>query len=106
MNYKLRYFSALREDCASAAGFPICSMPNEIAPNRPNGTHHLGAVTYHDVRASWKLPVDLDLTIVGGINNLFDKKPPICLSCSLNGYDASTYDLPSRFAYVQANLKF
>lgn len=106
LDYKLRYFSSLREDCAGAAGFPICSMPNEIAPNRPHGTHRLGAVTYHDLRGSWKLPVDLDLTIVAGINNLFDKTPPICLSCSLNGYDASTYDLPSRFAYLQANLKF
>jgi len=26
--------------------------------------------------------------------------------CSLNGYDASNYDLPGRFWYVEANLKF
>jgi iron complex outermembrane receptor protein len=106
VDYKLRYVSGLREDCAGAAGFPICNHPNEIAPNRPNGTHYLSSVTYSDLRASWKLPISLDLTLTAGVNNLFDKEPPICVSCSLNGYDASTYDLPSRFSYVQADLKF
>ena len=28
------------------------------------------------------------------------------LLCSLNVYDASNYDLPGRFWYVEANLKF
>ncbi|WP_266169542.1 TonB-dependent receptor plug domain-containing protein [Dyella subtropica] len=106
VDYKLRYVSGLREDCAAAVGFPVCSSPNEIAPNRPNGTHHIGSVTYSDVRASWKLPIQWDLTLIGGINNLFDREPPICVSCSLNGYDAATYDIPSRFAYIQADLKF
>jgi iron complex outermembrane recepter protein len=106
VDYKLRYVSGLREDCAGAAGFPICNHPDEIAPNRPNGTHYLDATTYSDLRASWKVPVSLDLTLTAGINNLFNKEPPICVSCSLNGYDASTYDLPSRFTYVQAAVKF
>jgi iron complex outermembrane receptor protein len=106
VDYKMRYLSGLAEDCRSAAGFPICNHPDEITPTRPNGTHKMGAVTYHDIRASWKLPIAIDLTLIGGINNIFDKEPPVCVSCSLNGYDASTYDLPSRFAYVQADLKF
>ncbi len=106
IDYKLRYVSGLREDCSAAAGFAICNHPDEVAPNRPNGTHYLDATTYSDLRASWKVPVALDLTLTAGINNLFNKEPPICVSCSLNGYDASTYDLPSRFTYVQASMKF
>jgi len=46
------------------------------------------------------------LELIGGVNNLGDKEPPACLSCSLNGYDASNYDLPGRFYYVEANFKF
>ncbi|WP_295941646.1 TonB-dependent receptor, partial [uncultured Xanthomonas sp.] len=47
------------------------------------------------------------LTLSGGVNNVFDKDPPICLSCSLNGYDASTYGIPGgRYLYVRADLKF
>jgi len=37
---------------------------------------------------------------------VFAKDPPICVSCSLNGYDASNYDLPGRYGYVSANIKF
>jgi iron complex outermembrane receptor protein len=41
-----------------------------------------------------------------GLNNAFDEDPPICLSCSLNGYDAFTYDVPGMFWYVQAGYRF
>lgn len=99
VNWTARYISALTESCAGAAGFPIC---RNIAAN----TNSLGATTYHDARVSWKVPVRYDLSISGGINNIFDKDPPVCLSCSLNGYDASTYDLPGRFSYIEASVRF
>ena len=102
--YTFRYLSSLTEDCASAAGFPVCNGP--VTPATPNGSHKLGTVTYGDVRASWKVPVELPFTVSAGINNVWGKDPPVCLSCSLNGYDASNYDLPGRFWYVEANLKF
>ncbi len=102
--YAFRYLSNLTEDCASAAGFAICNGP--VSAATPNGSHKLGSVTYGDVRAGWKVPVSLPLTVSAGINNVWDKDPPICVSCSLNGYDASNYDLPGRFWYVEANLKF
>ena len=98
-SWSARYVSDLTEGCAGAEGYDICG---NIAAN----TNHLGATTYHDVRASWKLPTTLNMTISGGVNNVFGKEPPICLSCSLNGYDASTYDLPGRFSYVEASIKF
>lgn len=101
-----RYISRLVEDCANGAGFAVCKFPDEIAPFRPDGTNRLGATTYHDVRVAWKLPTSFPLTISGGVNNVFEKDPPVCLSCTLNGYDASTYDLPGRFWYVEGNVKF
>ena len=97
-DWRLRYMSDLTERCGGAVGFPIC--------NGPNNTHHLGAVTYQDVRLNWRVPYIKNLDISAGINNLLAKDPPVCLSCSLNGYDASNYDLPGRFAYMQASLKF
>jgi iron complex outermembrane receptor protein len=30
----------------------------------------------------------------------------VCVTCSLNGYDAGTYDLPFRFWYVDVQYKF
>jgi iron complex outermembrane receptor protein len=47
------------------------------------------------------------LKLALGVNNVFGEDPPICYSCSLNGYDASTYDIPGgRYLYVRADLKF
>lgn len=106
VNTTFRYISSLNEDCANAVGYAICTEPNLITPTRPTGTHPLAAVVYQDLRASWKLPISWDLTLAAGINNLWNKAPPICISCTLNGYDASTYDLPSRFTYLQARLNF
>ncbi len=102
--YAFRYLSSLTEDCAGAAGFPIC--PNPPSAKFPDGSHKLGAVTYQDVRLSWKTPLETPLTVSAGVNNVWAKDPPVCLSCSLNGYDASNYDLPGRFWYVEASLKF
>ncbi|HEV7490721.1 MAG TPA: TonB-dependent receptor [Rhodanobacteraceae bacterium] len=104
--WTMRYLSSLKEDCGAGAGFDVCDSPDDLSGGRTNGTHHLGAVTYHDIRASWKVPVQYDFSVAGGINNVFAKDPPVCLSCSLNGYDASTYDLPGRFWYVEASIKF
>jgi len=102
--WSMRYISDLTEDCGAGAGFPVCNGP--VTAQTADGSHHLGAVTYHDIRASWKVPVSTPFTVSAGINNMFAKDPPVCLSCSLNGYDASNYDLPGRFWYVEASLKF
>ena len=105
-SWSVRYLSGLTEDCAGAAGFPVCTNQTSQPPEFPNGSHHLGATAYNDLRVSWALPLKTPLTVSGGINNIFGRDPPTCLSCSLNGYDASNYDLPGRFWYVEANLKF
>jgi len=103
--YRFRYISSLTEDCAGGAGFPVCRNPTPTG-QFPDGSNKLGSATYQDVRLSWKVPVATPFTVSAGINNLWGKEPPYCLSCSLNGYDASNYDLPGRFWYVEANLKF
>ncbi|NYD91808.1 TonB-dependent receptor domain-containing protein [Sphingomonas melonis] len=36
-----------------------------------------------------------------GVNNVFDKDPPACFSCSLNNFDPTTYDIPGRFGYLR-----
>ncbi|HET6435197.1 MAG TPA: TonB-dependent receptor [Xanthomonadaceae bacterium] len=103
-SWTMRYISSLTESCAGADGFPICDQSS--TPTNPVSVNRLGGVTYHDLQVSWRTDWMKGLELIGGVNNLGDKDPPACLSCSLNGYDASTYDLPGRFWYVRANLKF
>lgn len=99
--YTLRYVSALTEQCGDAAGLTTCN-------NGVGDTNRLDAIFYSDVQASYTLPklYGHTATISGGVNNVFDAGPPVCVSCSLNGYDASNYDIAGRFGYVQATIKF
>ncbi len=95
-----RYIDRLRESCAGANGYDICD-------DSDNDRNDLGATTYHDAQLSWGTDAWMkDFRVTLGVNNVFAKDPPICLSCSLNGYDASTYDLPGRFWYARVGFGF
>ncbi|WP_285446491.1 TonB-dependent receptor [Xanthomonas sp. fls2-241-TYG-148] len=99
-SWTARHISKLTEQCGDAVEFAVCSTPAE-------GTNQLDAITYHDAQVGYRFDWLKGLQLTAGLNNVFDKDPPICLSCSLNGYDASTYDIPGgRFWYVRADLKF
>lgn len=93
-SWTMRHISDLEESCGSAASFAVCR--NDPAPGR----NRLGSTTYHDLQAAYRTDwVGEELRFTIGINNAFGKEPPICLSCTLNGYDASTYDLPGGAHY-------
>lgn len=91
-----RHISDLTEACPSA----LLPCSNPPASNR------LGSTTYHDVQLGWKAEMLKGLELTAGVNNLFGKDPPRCLTCSLNGYDASTYDLMGQFFYMRAGVRF
>ena len=100
-SWTARHISDLSEDCGDAAGFPICR--NDPAP----GQNRLGAITFHDVQVGYKVDWMRGLQLLAGVNNVFGKDPPVCLSCNLNSFDGSTYDLPGGgFWYIRADLRF
>jgi iron complex outermembrane receptor protein len=100
-SWTVRHISELTEQCGDATGFPgVCS-------NDADGTNLLRATTFNDMQLGYHMEWMKGFDITAGINNIFDTDPPICLSCSLNGYDASTYDAPgSRFYYLRMSAKF
>ena len=97
--WSMRHFSQLEESCGRATEFDICGDPRA-------DRHRLGSLTYHDVQVRWAAPWFAGSVLSLGVNNVGDKQPTACLSCSLNGYDASTYDLPGRWLYLRAELNF
>ncbi|MGV8960792.1 MAG: TonB-dependent receptor [Stenotrophomonas sp.] len=99
-SWTLRHTSKLSEDCGDAVAFPVCR-------DQIDGRNTLAAISYHDLQLGYRFDWMKGLQLNAGLNNVFDKDPPICLSCSLNGYDASTYDIPrGRYWYARADLKF
>jgi iron complex outermembrane receptor protein len=105
VNWNLRFLSAVKEFCGNAVLTPVPGCPN--SPVLPTDYHNLHSVLYHDVQISWADAFTLKgLKIDLGVNNLFGTNPPICYSCTLNGYDAGTYDLPGAFWNARATYKF
>jgi iron complex outermembrane receptor protein len=100
-SWTARHISDLVEECGDAAGFDICR--NDPAPD----LNRLGSTTFHDVQVGYKLDWFKGLQLLVGANNVFGKDPPVCLSCNLNSFDGSTYDIPGGgFYYVRADLRF
>ncbi len=99
-NWNMRYISAVEEACnGDIEGLPGCPTADSF--------HTLGGTTYHDAQVSWNNAFAAEgMKLSIGLNNVFAKDPPICLTCSLNGYDAATYDLPGRFWYISMDYKF
>jgi iron complex outermembrane receptor protein len=99
--YRARYFSSVREQCILDSR---CSQPDHIDPViGPDPLTRAGAVTYHDVQVRWTAPWDGTITL--GLNNAFDKGPPVLLTAFANSYDPN-YDVPGRFWYMEYRQKF
>jgi iron complex outermembrane receptor protein len=95
-----RYVHSVSERCPGLSGFPgTCSSPN---PDDTKSTNKLGITVYNDVQVVWSPEFDRQLTVTAGVNNFLDRDPPNCFSCSLNGFEGTTYDVPGVFGYLSA----
>jgi iron complex outermembrane receptor protein len=71
---------------------------------------HLSSRSYFDLNASYRF--DRHLTVSAGINNLFDKDPPLASSSSVVGSFGNgntypqVYDSYGRFIYLNASYRF
>ena len=76
---------------------------------RNNNHNSLGSIFYTDAQLRWMPTFNLlgyapELAV--GVNNLFNKKTPGCLSCDTSGnFDANVYDTPGRYYYARLSIK-
>lgn len=112
-NWTIRYIDGLTEVCSdfldgtpnSFTNLGLCSNPN--FEDESLSTNDLGSTIYHNVQLSWHSRFrDFGLVLSGGVRNLFDRDPPACLSCTLNGFDVTTHEIPGQFWYVRAAIDF
>ncbi|HEY0988303.1 MAG TPA: TonB-dependent receptor, partial [Kofleriaceae bacterium] len=99
VTFTTRYIHSMTEQCRDLADFPgTCSNPNPDDDTK--STNKLGVMIYNDIQVLWT--PQRDLTITAGVNNMFNRNPPTCYSCSLNGFNGLTYDVPGVFGYLSA----
>jgi len=115
--WTIQYIDDLTESCSdfldgtpdSLANLGLCSnpTPTEFEGFGTVPTNKLDSTFYHDLNVSYATNImgaQANFTI--GAENLFDRAPPICLSCSLNGYDPSTFRIPGRFLFARVGVRF
>jgi iron complex outermembrane recepter protein len=85
---------------ATLTGRYISKLQEAGDPNK------LEARLYVDAQVRWT-PSFLteDLSFAVGVNNLFDKDPPGCVTCGLNNFDPNVYDAPGRFMYLRLSYR-
>ncbi len=92
----LRYIDSVTEACTGLGGLGLCS-------DEANETNEIDSTFYVDLQGNWRPDAMSErLLLTFGINNLTDEDPPPCFSCALNGFDATTYDVPGMFWYARA----
>lgn len=88
---------------AAITGRYISSVTEIDGSGNPN---KLNSRLYTDVQLTYTPGFwDERFSISAGVNNLFNKNPPACFSCSLNNYDPTTYDVPGQFGYLRVSYK-
>jgi iron complex outermembrane recepter protein len=99
-----RYIQGVTEPCRGLrnVGSPTCSDFSADPMMDSLSTNRLGTKVYNDVRITWNPAFDDRLTVMLGVNNIFNVDPPICYSCALNGFNGATYDVPGVFGYISA----
>jgi len=70
---------------------------------QPGSQNKIGAVVYNDASFYWKAPWNAKVTL--GVNNIFDKQPPLMFNAFANTFDPQ-YEIPGRFFYLSYNQKF
>lgn len=60
---------------------------------------------YTDVQLRLTVGDDKDFGFALGVNNIFNTSAPGCITCSINNFDPTVYDLPGRYLYARATFK-
>lgn len=102
LSWDLNYLSKIKDTLGADAASPLGDETNSI-----------GAYWYHDMQLRWQVGDDDNrrLEFYAGIDNLFDKKPPLINqngASNVTGTEtaADTYDPYGRRFYVGASVKF
>jgi iron complex outermembrane receptor protein len=125
--WNVRYFSSQTEPCQNYedygytflctdhdrfVGLPTDDNRNGVWDGEAGGDSitpiasaekRIASTTYHDISAYWNAPWNAKITL--GINNVFDKDPPVSGSTFANSFDPQ-YEVPGRFYYMRYTQKF
>ncbi|HEY0626185.1 MAG TPA: TonB-dependent receptor [Allosphingosinicella sp.] len=69
------------------------------------GGNVLDSVFYTDAQLRFMAGADDQFGFALGVNNLFDKKTPGCVTCEANNFSQAVHDIPGRYFYARASVR-
>lgn len=122
VNYQFRFIEGHEEMCNPDFNNNI--IPDEFTPNdfiwctyggeflgsipeveRPLDKRHVGGTTFQDLNISYALN-EYNSTITLGVENLFDKTPPLSSTANADSHDKYFYNATGRYFWLHFNKKF
>jgi iron complex outermembrane receptor protein len=69
--------------------------------------HVMSATFYGDVQLYYSPAwMNHEMRLTVGVNNVFNKTPPVCGTCDSANFDPTTYDIPGQFGYARLSYGF
>ena len=99
--YGMQYIHGSNETCAVPAAFGFCNLDRD--GDGTNEARHIGGTTYHDAQVSYHLS-EYDTRLSFGVQNLWDKNPPLSTTAFANSFNVADYRVPGRFPYVRVTV--
>ncbi len=97
LSYRFRWINAVEHRAfadAEAIGDPAPVLAVE----------EVGSVVYSDISGQYRISDNITLT--AGVNNVFDRNPPILPDTISANTDTNTYDVLGRYFFMNASIRF
>ena len=103
-SWRARYIGATAFGLTDTAGDGYRVIRKTGGP--ANSAYRAGASTFHNMQVGYNL-VPLNMRLEAGIDNVFDKQPPLLFQFGFNGNtDERTYDVVGRYYWASVGVKF
>lgn len=103
----MQYIHGTDENCdaASFGAFGFCNAGGDADGDGFQDNRRIGGATYHDAQVSYFLG-EYDTRFTFGVNNIFDKGPPLSVTAFANSFNVADYRVPGVFPYVRMTVDF
>lgn len=112
-SYGIQYIHGSDEVCENSAAlsgpisgtFGFCNAGPDSDNSGFQDNRHIGSAAYHDMQVSYFLS-EYDTRLTFGVNNIFDKGPPISVTAFANSFNVADYRVPGVFPYARITVDF
>jgi iron complex outermembrane receptor protein len=90
---------------ADWANFGVTLIGRYVSKLEETGGNVLDSVFHTDLQLRFQAGEEDEFGFALGVNNLFDKKTPGCVTCESNNFSQTAHDIPGRYFYARARFR-